>query len=191
MDIFKWLTGTPESEKLVQTVELTENQGIQLLNQINWDIRDKYLATATIKGRYLTPAERRILDIPIQLNTSNLILKLRLSQYSPEYNVEFGTGSNVTPLQILAAIHTYYAEPYTPNDLYTDDLIQVARQFPDFQKIYYRAEPVLKLDPRTKLPIYSGHKVLRREGMGNRLYYNRLVVNPDGSLYPIITGSRF
>ena len=82
---------------------------MDLLDRIQWNITDQYLNDATIDGRQLTKEELRALQSPIQLTTPRLVLNLRPSRYEGVVPVTFETGSEVTPLLILGAIHTYYS----------------------------------------------------------------------------------
>ncbi len=82
---------------------------MDMLDRIQWNITDQYLNDATIDGRRLTTEELRALQSPIQLTTPKLILNLRPSKYEGAIPVTFETGSEVTPLLILGAIHTYYS----------------------------------------------------------------------------------
>lgn len=88
---------------------------LDLLERIQWNITDQNLDDAMINGHRLTEGEFRLLQTPIHLTTPTLEISLGPIEYGGFQPVEFDTGAEVTPLQILGAIYTYYAEPSEKN----------------------------------------------------------------------------
>lgn len=79
--------------------------------RLHWNISDGNLNNAAIDHHHITPVDLETLNQPIQLKTPNLILFLAPMENTERVDVEFATGSVVTPLQILGAIYTYYSLP--------------------------------------------------------------------------------
>lgn len=134
--------------------------GIRLLQQLHWAVKESNLNEATIGDHKLTPDEIRILQTPIQLTQPHLTLLLPLANGDPARPVTFNTGNQVTPFQILGAIHTYYTDPYMPGDM------AILRQHPNLRQL--------------------GQPALRCQGFPANLVYDGLNANPDGTFTPWI-----
>lgn len=150
----------------------TDDTGIQLLKQLKWDIRNSNLNTATINGRPLTEEDVRILKTPFTLKSNDLILFLPLTKYATPIYVDYPTGSQVSPFQILAAIKTFYNEPYTQGDINSIRSEGIRTQQPSLNVLASQYE--------------ARGNVLRKEGMADRVLFTGITDFGDGNLHPVI-----
>lgn len=140
--------------------------------RLEWTITDSSLdgEFVTFDGHPLTPADLDLFNRPIRLRTPNLILNLLPMETSNTIQrVEFPTGSIVTPLQILGAIHTYYHIPLSVEELKRLDMItdnEFTREILGY----------------TIQDVTQGDTVSRSQLMGDLVVLKEVKEEPDGSL---------
>lgn len=145
--------------------------------QLHWDIDDESLADAMIGDHTITLDDFNRLDQPYHLRSPNLILNVSPIEDAVRYeNVEFGTGPNVTPLQILGAIYTYYHLPLTNEEI--DRLEDLS-----YVKADSENSPRKLLLNDVRRDISEGRIIPRSKIMRDEVTFRRLREGQDGSFY--------